>query len=585
MILKALYDYYNRCVENDPYCLPKYGTMNAQLSFLVVIDLEGNYIRVEDTRQKDGKGMTFIVPIGVHTNAITPFLFWDNCQYALDYSPANKPLSEADAVDSKKVQKWEKSLAAAHKKHKAFVERCVNVANETRNEKLMAVSKFYTNNQLAVLMSSSEWDLIKSNPSVNVSFRILGDTQIVANVPVLLDYIENDSTESGVCLITGKKGTIVRKSTPTPIPGCNASASLVSFQEDSGYDSYGKAKAYNAPISIEAEFAFSTALKHLKEPDSRNKFSINDRLYVFFASDKSEESEQMEDLLFCMFGKNDDPNSDTESVRKKIRSIFSGKKQTSVNTYFYIIGIAPNLGREAVVYYSEIQLSKFAEILDKHFDDMEIFAPQWGKPYYGLYGMLRSITLKGDVKKNCPPNLSDAVVKSIFQGVPYPQTLFASAIRRIRAEQDVMPYGNPCRIAILKAYLNRLNDNNKKIQPMLDKENSNQGYLCGRLFAVLDKIQEDANHINSIRERYMNAASATPSSVFATILNLSSHHSEKLNEGSKIFYEKLKQEIIGKLSADGFPTHLDLQDQGRFFIGFYHQRQDFFAKKEESTIE
>ena len=116
---------------------------------------------------------------------------------------------------------------------------------------------------------------------------------------------------------------------------------------------------------------------------------------------------------------------------------------------------------------------------------------------------------------------------------------------------------------------------------MLDKENNNQGYLCGRLFAVLDKIQEDANKISSIRERYMNAASSTPSAVFATILNLSVHHSEKLEEGRRIYFEKLKQEILDKVSADGFPTHLDLQDQGRFFVGYYHQRQDFFRSKTE----
>ena len=119
---------------------------------------------------------------------------------------------------------------------------------------------------------------------------------------------------------------------------------------------------------------------------------------------------------------------------------------------------------------------------------------------------------------------------------------------------------------------------------MLDKENKNQGYLCGRLFAVLDKIQEDANNQHSIRERYMNSASATPATVFATFLNLSSHHSENLNEGRKIFFEKLKQEIIDKLPADGFPTHLDLQDQGRFFVGYYHQRQDFFKKNENSNL-
>ena len=118
---------------------------------------------------------------------------------------------------------------------------------------------------------------------------------------------------------------------------------------------------------------------------------------------------------------------------------------------------------------------------------------------------------------------------------------------------------------------------------MLDKDNNNPGYLCGRLFAVLDKIQEEANGISSIRERYMNSASATPSTVFATILNLSVHHAEKLNEGRRFYFEKLKQEILANISADGFPSHLDLQDQGRFFVGYYHQRQDFFTKKEDKN--
>lgn len=119
---------------------------------------------------------------------------------------------------------------------------------------------------------------------------------------------------------------------------------------------------------------------------------------------------------------------------------------------------------------------------------------------------------------------------------------------------------------------------------MLDKENTNQGYLCGRLFAVLDKIQDDANRQHSIRERYMNAASSTPATVFATILNLSAHHSEKLNEGRRIFFEKTKQEIIDKISAEGFPNHLDLQDQGRFFVGYYHQMQSFFTKNENEQV-
>ena len=178
------------------------------------------------------------------------------------------------------------------------------------------------------------------------------------------------------------------------------------------------------------------------------------------------------------------------------------------------------------------------------------------------------------------PNLPEALTKSIFEGTPYPYTLYNACLNRIRAKsaQDEISI---TRAAILKAYLNRIN-NNQNISTMLDKTNTNEGYLCGRLFAVLVKIQEDANNISSVRERYMNSASTTPAAVFATIMNLSSHHAEKLNPGRMVYFEQLQQEIIDKLPADGFPAHLDLQDQGRFFVGYYHQRQDLFTKKSEN---
>jgi CRISPR-associated protein Csd1 len=218
----------------------------------------------------------------------------------------------------------------------------------------------------------------------------------------------------------------------------------------------------------------------------------------------------------------------------------------------------------------------------RHFKDMEIVdTRKEKKPYFGLHSLLATVSLEGK-SSNVSPNLPDAVVKSIFQGLPYPQTLFASCIRRIRAEQSI----SITRAAILKAYLNRLNDNNNnKLTVMLDTSNTNQGYLCGRLFAVLDKIQEDANNQRSIKERYINSASATPAAVFSTILNLSLHHSAKLNEGRSVYFEKIKQEIVDKISADGFPAHLDLQDQGRFFVGYYHQMQWFYTKNSDKEVD
>jgi CRISPR-associated protein Csd1 len=406
----------------------------------------------------------------------------------------------------------------------------------------------------------------------------------VAAKKELLDLLENDVNDSDqICLVSGKRGHSVETTTATMIPGSQATAKLVSFQVNSGYDSYGKEKGGNAPISEEAEFAYTTALNYMLRSDSRNKFLIGNRTFLFWASKDDEAGEKAEESIFSMFGFNeqeDDPNRNIEQVRKTFTSIYTGSLRTDLDDKFYILGLAPNSARVAVTYWSELPLKEFAALILRHFEDMEIVdTRKEKKPYMGLRSILATVTLGGK-SSDATPNLPEAVVKSIFQGVPYPYTLFASCIRRIRAEQSL----NITRAAIIKAYLNRIN-NNQKIEVMLDKDNTNQGYLCGRLFAVLDKIQDDANNQHSIRERYMNAASATPAAVFATILNLSSHHSEKLNEGRKVFFEKIKQEIIDKISPNGFPAHLDLQDQGRFFVGYYQQMQSFYTKKEEQTTE
>lgn len=317
--------------------------------------------------------------------------------------------------------------------------------------------------------------------------------------------------------------------------------------------------------------------------NERNNYQVCNRAYIFWASSNNEAAQKTEESLFDLLGfvdddEKDDPNSRIENVREVFISIYTGEIRSTLNDKFYILGLTLNAHRQVVTYWSETSLRNFAEKILRHFDDMDIGKSK--RSYMGLNDMLGAVTLS---KKHtdAAPNLSDAVAKSIFLGYPYPHSLFSAAIRRIRAEQNVTYYGGPCRIAIIKAYLNRLNDNNKKIEIMLDKDNTNLGYLCGRLFAVLEKIQEEANNINSIRERYLNAASATPSLVFATILNLSFHHIEKLNTGRKVSFEKIEQEIIDKMPADGFPAHLNLQDQGRFFVGYYHQRQDLFTKKEE----
>ena len=574
MILKALYDYYNRCGD-----LPMPGMEEKEIGFLVVISKSGEFLRFEDCRMDKNHARTYLVKkhVGRSSAAVANYLY-DNSAYVLGVS---------DKSNGKEQLYFDTFKQKVNSIFETFPE----------NNDLSALAAFYRQsreNIAAAIEGDPLWEDIKKNLSKKFStfsFRIDGDTKIMAEKKELLQLDDHEGNEGQecICLVTGIHGTPVDTTTATMIPGSQATAKLVAFQVNSGYDSYGKEKCDNAPISEDAEFAYTTALNAMLQSGSRNKFAVGNRTFVFWASSKSEAAEQAEDSLFDLLGyteeKQDDPNAKIEKVRKVFTSIYSGTLKTSLDDNFYILGLAPNAARIAVVYWSESSLKDFASKILRHFEDMEITdTRKEKKPYMGIKDMLSAVTLGGK-QSEATPNLPEAIVKSIFQGTPYPYTLFSACIRRIRAEsgdkeKNSIRIG---RIAILKAYLNRTNDNNKKIDIMLDKTNTNPGYLCGRLFAVLDRTQEDANGISSIRERYMNAASATPSSVFATILNLSSHHLEKLpNEGKKVFYEKLKQEIIDKIPAEGFPAHLDLQDQGRFFIGYYHQRQDFFAKKEEN---
>lgn len=574
MILKALYDYYNRCGN-----LPAPGMEEKEIGFVIVISKEGKFLRFEDCRTDKTIGRVYLVKKHVsRSSAAVANYLYDNSAYVLGYS---------DKDDSEKNQLY----------FNTFVEKVQSILDRLPdNSDIRTLMNFYAQGREAIHSEVEQdplWEDIKKNLSKKYSvfsFRIEGDLRILAEKKELMQTNEGTKNDNsrGLCMVTGVQGELVDTTTATMIQGSQATAKLVAFQVNSGYDSYGKEKCGNAPISHEAEFAYTTALNTMLRRDSRNKFTVGNRTFVFWASSNDKAAEQAEESLFDLLGyseeKKDNPNAKIEQVRKVFTAIYSGSLSTSLEDRFYILGLAPNSARIAVVYWSETPLRDFAGKILRHFDDMEIIDTRKDrKPYMGIKDILSAVTLGGK-QSEATPNLPESIIKSIFLGTPYPYTLLSACIRRIRAESGDGNAARITRIAIIKAFLNRQNVNDKRMEIMLDKRNTNQGYLCGRLFAVLDRIQEDANGISSIRERYMNAASSTPSSVFATILNLSSHHLENLsNEGKKVFYEKLKQEIIDKISSDGFPAHLDLQDQGRFFVGYYHQRQDFFNKKEENS--
>ena len=556
MILKALYDYYKRC-DN----LPAKGMEEKEIGFLIVLSPKGEFLRFEDCRTGKDHARIYLVKkhVGRSSAAVANYLY-DNSAYVLGYSDKSNG-KEQLYFDTFKTQ----------------IEDIAEVFPDS-NE-ILAVKAFYDNSREEIIQTVSQdplWEDIKKNLSKKYStfsFRIEGDSRIVAEKKEILQLEEKDSSDATFCLVSGEYGVPVDTTTATMIPGSQATAKLVAFQVNSGYDSYGKSKCGNAPISEEAEFAYTTALNSMLQKGSRNKFMLGTRTFVFWASNNNEASIETEESLFELFGfseeANDDPNAKIMKVRKVFESIYSGIMKTGLDDKFYILGLAPNSARIAVVYWSETTLKDFAEKILRHFSDMEIHDTRKDrKPYMGIREIISSVTLGGKMS-DATPNLPEAVVKSIFQGLPYPQTLYSACIRRIRAEQKL----TITRAAIIKAYLNRQSNNNKKIDIMLDKDNNNQGYLCGRLFAVLENLQFAANGQDSIRSSYMNAASTTPSTVFSTILKLSNNHYGKLakdKKGLANFFDNQKKEIMAMLQE--FPDTLELNDQGRFFLGYYHQK-------------
>ena len=562
MILKALYDYYNRCEG-----LSAKGLEQKEIGYLIVIDKDGAFVRIE-SRMKDKKtAQTFLVLQTIKRSGrkYAPNILWDNYEYVIGGTDESA------------------------KKHDTFIRMIEKLKEQVSSDRyLNAISEFYKKNEKLE-------DIIKNDvlyeemhkSKKNISFLLQGESKIAAENEKVWNLILNQSADDGIygiCLVTGKKDSVARLHTTIKLT--KDTGPLVSFKTDRGYDSYGKEQGYNAQISGDAEFAYTTALNAMLQKGSHNKFSVGNRTFVFWASSNSEAAEQTEGSLFDLLGYTeeevDDPNAKIEQVRKVFKAINSGSLKTSLEDRFYILGLAPNSARIAVVYWSECSLKEFAGKILCHFKDMEIKDTRIDKkPYMGIKSILAAVTLNGK-QSEATPNLPEAVVKSIFQGTPYPFTLFSACIRRIRAESGSKDAIRIARMAIIKAYLNRINDNNKKIETMLDKSNTNQGYLCGRLFAVLENLQYAANKQDSIRSGYMNAASSTPSAVYPTILKLSNSHYSKLakdKKGLAIYFDNQKKEIMAQISD--FPDTLDLSDQGRFFLGYYHQKNHEENKETE----
>ena len=561
MILRALAQYYERKSGVGEGVLPPPGFESKIIPVIIEINDQGTLVQVRVT-DKNSPSSEYIVPQGVKkTSGVAANLLWDNVEYVFGLAVKGKP---------------ERVI----KQHEAFVERIRSLDEPAKSDKgIQALLCFLENFDAATLRETSHWELLQSSP--NISFRLQNDNCLICERDNVIETLKNNQDESDagtVCLVTGDDDEPERLHPAIKgVWGAQSSgANIVSFNLDS-FTSYGKSQGLNAPVGKHASFTYTTALNHLLRKGSEQRFQAGDASTVCWSA----KHHNLETDFATILGTTpsaikDDPDKYTDAVKAVFKSVDRGSLAQGDETPFYVLGLAPNASRIAIRFWLPGTVSEFSTRIKEHFDYLEIVRGQNELEYLPLFLLLVSTAVQGKAD-NIPPNLGGETMRTTLAGQPYPYTLFAAAIRRCKATQHV----NYPRAAIIKAYLNKFH-HKEVLKVALDKENTDPAYRLGRLFATLEKIQEEANPgINStIKDRYYGAASSNPVSVFSTLLKLSNHHLAKLeNRGRKTNFEKRLNEIMTDIPPD-LPTSLSLQAQGKFAVGYYHQRQDFFTKRD-----
>ena len=583
MILQALNEYYRRKIDDpDPAKrLPAFGLEQKEIPFVLEITADGVLVQLRDTRELVGKkkvGRSFRVPQGVKkTSGVAANLLWDSMEYVLGVDTRGKPERVVE-------------------QHAAFRARIDALPERTREDDgIQAVLRFLSSIDRRRLEAEAVWsELLETNPVM--SFLLHGDAGLVCQRPAVVSAVLNASDEAdapqAMCLVSGEMAPVERLHAPIKgVWGAQTSgANIVSFNARA-FESYGKTQRQgeNAPVSKAAAFAYTTALNHFLRKDSPQRMQVGDTSTVFW----TEQDHELEAALAAILGEpvKGDPDGNTLAVRALYSAVQSGSLGTRerAQNRFHVLGLAPNAARVSIRFYHCLPLNDLAARIVAHFDDLKMVRGKTDAEYPSMFRLLAAVAAQGKAD-NIPPNLGGAVMEAVLGGptVSYPALWLNAAVNRCRAEQSV----NYLRAAAIKACLNRSirrqpHSSNpspeKEFLPMLDLTNVNAAYRLGRLFSALEKIQEEASPgLNAtIRDRYYGAASSTPVAVFTTLLRLKNSHLKKLSVGRSMWFEKLLGEVLG--AVKDFPKNLTLQDQGRFALGYSHQRQAFFTKSDNTS--
>ncbi|MBQ8093233.1 MAG: type I-C CRISPR-associated protein Cas8c/Csd1 [Clostridia bacterium] len=581
MILQALNQYYNRLVENGELERPGWELVNV--SYALQIDDDGELVRVLPQEAEVVRGKKTVklpkqinVPAQVKRSVdISPNFLCDNSTYIIGIDAKGKP------------DRSIKCFEASREKHCEWLKNSIS-------KPAKAVTNFFI-----------KWDPKKAaeNPvlepyleSIQKGGNLIFDYngEFVQNCPEIQNiwnerYQDHSDNDEMICLVTGKKASIARihPSIKGIYGGQTSGVSLVSFNKPS-FESYGfdGKQGLNAPVSEEAAFGYTSALKFMVNNAGKN-WRIGDTTTVFWSESGRDEYSDYADFMLG----GDVPSGETDdTIYQRLKDLSLGRKvifdQGSLmpDEKFYILGLEPNAARLSVKYFISNEFGVFVKNVLEHHERLEIVRPNYDQKQYLSFWNIFNETVNPKSKDKSPsPVLVAAVVRAVLQGLPYPALLYDQIQLRIRADRIV----NRTRASIIKAYLIRnIANNNKKLKEVvtveLNENTTYQPYLFGRLFAVLEALQSAANPgINTtIRDRYFNSACSTPAVVFPQLLKLAQAHLKKVNQGTAVYYNKLICTIMEGIHSE-FPARLSLYDQGVFQLGYYHQFQKRFEKKED----
>lgn len=579
MILQALTEYYETLAALGK--LERPGWSEANISYAMYINDVGELEQVADIRQvpENGKGKLKpqkmnlpSPPTGRTSLAVKPAFLWGNCKYLL-------------GIDSKgKLEQSIKSFQGSRSFHHKLLDGVDNPAAKA----LLAFFDHWDPAKAAEHPAlQGKWEDVLS--SANLVFRYQG--RFVQDDPLIRQAWQSHYDAAGggpemVCLVTGKMGPVerihrnVKGNDPSWQPMGNT---LVCFNAPAFW-SYGWEKGYNAPTSKYAAFAYTAALNYLLA-DREHVFRIGDTTILFWS--KSGQSAYQNFLAAYAWG--GAAKYSASDLAEMVKAMFQGKPvlygETKLDPKmdFYLLGLAPNAARLSVRFFLHNTFGGFLEHVQKHYERLEIVRPSYERfETIPLWKLLDETVNRNSKDKSQVPDLVGETLRAVLSDTRYPATLLNGVALRIRAERE-LTWG---RAAILKAHYlkNPHPDIPKEVLTVsLNPDSSNIPYHLGRLFSVLEAIQSAANPgINAtIKDKYFNSASATPSRVFPLLLNLAQKHLRKLDKGLKITFEKQLTELTGKLGEE-FPDRMSLPEQGAFQLGYYHQTQARYQKKEET---